>query len=303
MLRRVSPPLIALAVAACGQAFTAATGDGGPRGGDDGSDAAVTGGRDAAGADAASSHDATTEDAPARDANTKEGGGKGDGSTFDLDASPVLTDAASCFRACPTGFECIATKCEDRAAAHFSATDNRPFNWSYGDAQSLGGAFQLYSSSWSPTTSIDVWTSTTAHTLEPSVFHNGSLLAQMYGEMTIPGASLGLYPGAMGETSIVRWTAPSAGQYAIDVTFTGISTPPTKTNVGVLVNHSTMLAPGDNDNGSYDLNEYGGGNTFTLSVPAQTLAAGAVLDFYATILTTIDDPPGGASMDAHITAE
>jgi hypothetical protein len=95
----------------------------------------------------------------------------------------------------------------------------------------------------------------------------------------------------------VRWTAPAAGLYAIDLTFTGLSVPATQIDVGVFINNITV------QNGSSALNAYGGGNTFTLSVPAQMLSAGAFVDFYATIITTMDDPPGGTSLDARITAE
>jgi hypothetical protein len=294
VLRRVSSPLVALGVAACGQAFTTATGDGGSLA-SDGSLHVGAPGEDS-GEDAASPHDATTEDASPRDGRAKEGGGQGDSSPPVIDSGPLPIDASSCVRACPAGFDCLATKCQDRADAHFSATNNRPFNWSYGFAQSLGGPFQLYSSTWSPGSSIDVWTNTTAHTLEPSVFHNSGL-ATTYDGMTIPLGALGLYPGPTGQTSIVRWTAPAAGLYAIDLTFTGLSVPATQIDVGVFINNITV------QNGSSALNAYGGGNTFTLSVPAQMLSAGAFVDFYATIITTMDDPPGGTSLDARITAE
>jgi hypothetical protein len=294
VIRRASLPLVALGVVACGQAFTAATGDGGPPASEGPFDAAAPG--EDAGRDARSPHDATTDDASPRDGSAKEGGGVGDGGPIELDGGPAPTDAASCVRACPAGFECLVTKCMDRAAAHFSAANDRPFNWSYGFAQSLGGTFQLYSSSWSAS-SIDVWTNTTAHTFEPSVFHNSGLATQTYDGMTILGDDLGLYPGPTGQTSIVRWTAPAAGAYAIDFTFTGLSTPATRIDVGVFVNNATVA------NGSGALNAYGGANTFTLSAPAQMLSAGAFVDFYATIITTMDDPPGGTSLDARITAE
>ncbi len=86
-----------------------------------------------------------------------------------------------------------------------------------------------------------MWTSSGAHTVEPSVFHNGGLSPQTYQEMTIPGAALGLYPGGNGEASILRWTAPAVGSYAIDVTFTGISAPLTTSSTGVLVNNITGM--------------------------------------------------------------
>jgi hypothetical protein len=295
VLRRDCSPLLALVVAACGPAFTVATSDGGPLA-EDGSLDAVASGEDA-GKDARSRHDATTEDASVPDGSAGDDAGKEDGSPIDVDAG-VPTDAGACARTCPTGFDCVAAKCVDRAGPRFSATDNKPFNWSYGYTQSLGATpFHLYVSPWSPGSSINVWTDTSTHTLEPSVFHNSGLATQTYGGMTIPGGALGLYPGPMDQASIVRWTAPADGAFAIDVTFAGLSTPATRIDVGVFINNTTGKGQ------SAALNAYGGGNTFTLSLPGQMLAAGTLVDFYATIITTLDDPPGGSSVDARITAE
>jgi hypothetical protein len=297
MQRRIAAPLIAVAVAACGQAFTAATGDGGSPGSDDASLDAGMPREDAAGGDDASSPpDATTEDASSRDANAKEGGGKGDGATGGVDSGPIVSDAATCVRACPAGFDCVLGKCEDRAAPHFSATSDMPFNWSYGYATDLGASFHAYAAHWSATSSIDVW-ATASNSLEPSVFHNSALLAQTYGELTVPGAALGLYAGATGQESIVRWIAPVGGSYDIDATFTGISPPMPPVTVGVFVNDT--VGPGSSES----LNAYTDGNTFTFSAPAQMLTAGSVVDFYVIQITALDDPPGGVSLDAHITAE
>jgi len=290
-------PLVALAVASCGPAFTEATGEGGPPGSEDASVDVFVPGHDA-GKDATSRHDATTDDASARDGSSNEDSGREDSSPIDLDGAPIPTDAASCARTCPVGFECLVSRCEDRAAAHFSATNNNPANWSYGYTASLAATpFHLYVLAWSSGSSIDVWTSTPAHTLEPSVFHNSGLATQIYGGMTIPGEALGLDPGPTGQASIVRWTAPAAGTYAIDATFTGLSTPASRIDVGVFINNTTGM------NQSAALNAYGGGNTFTISLPGQMLLAGALVDFYATIIANTDDSPGGASLDARITAE
>jgi hypothetical protein len=302
MHRRVASALIALAVAACGEAFTAATGDGGAPA-VDASSTFDTGAPGPDGATGAPGPDGATDDATlegdvtSHDAMAEDGGhGKGDSSTGAIDGGPALPDAAICARACPAGFDCLLGKCEDHAATHFSATSNRPLNWSYGYSMDLGAALQLYAIHWIAASSIDVW-ATAASSIEPSVFHNGSLATQMYSEMTIPAATLGLYPGATGQVSIVRWTAPVAGLYAIDAVFTGLSAPVTTVSVGVLVDEVAM----QNSGGS--LNEYGGGNTFTYSPPAQTMMVGDYVDFYVQTVPNRDDPPGGASLDAKITSE
>ncbi len=297
MRRNVALPLIAVAIAACGGAFTAGPGDGGGVSGGDGSfDTGVIGPVDAAD-DVSSPSDANVEDAPTlHDAMARDAGGGGkDGSIGIVDAG--VKDASLCVSTCPAGFDCVVDKCLDRAAPHFSATNNAPFNWSYGYAVSLGGTFSLYSSHWSPGSNLDVWTNTAAQSIEPSVFHNSGLSQQVYAEMTIPGAALGIYAGGDSEASIVRWTAPAKGSYAIDATFTGISSPLTTVTTGVFVNGIA------NQGSSAALNKFGGGNTFTYSVPAQTLMPGDVVDFYAWPGISVDDSVGGVTLDARITAE
>jgi hypothetical protein len=298
MHRRALAPLMALSVAACGEAFTAATSDGSAPG-DAASldDTGVVGVDGAPGDDDARVSDATIEDATSGGDAAREDAdhGKGDASTGNLDAGPV-PEASLCVRACPVGFDCVVTQCEDRAALHFSATNNNPANWSYGWAAGMGAMFQLDSSHWVSGSTIDVWTNTGQSTFEPSVFHNSALAPQMVDEMTIPGAALGLYSGAMVQASLVRWNAPVTGTYAIDATFTGISAPLTTVNVGVTINNVTGPGTG------IALNEFGGGNTFTYSVPAQTLTPTDNVDFYVTPISNRDDPPGGVSLDARITA-
>jgi hypothetical protein len=299
MNRRAVSALIApLAVAACGQAFTSATGDGGAMPSAEASLDTGAPGPDGAPEDAAAPGDAASEDATTRDATPEDGGhGEGDASTGGGDGGPALPDAALCLRTCPAGFDCLEGKCEDRAALHFSATTNRPFNWSYGYAASPAGTFLPDPSHFSPAAGLDIWTASAADGLEPSVFHNGGPVTQTYAEMAIPAAGLGIYPGPNGEPSIIRWTAPAAGSYAIDVTFTGISTPATAVTASVLVNNTSEMGS------SEALNDYGGTNTFTYSVPAQPLAAGGFIDFFVTMVVNRDDAPGGTTVDARITAE
>lgn len=300
MNRRVVSALIApaLAVAACGQAFTSAPGDGGALPAEDAELETGAPGPDGAPGDASSPGDARSEDATLPDATLEDGGhSEGDASTGGGDGGPALGDAALCLRMCPAGFDCLAGKCEDRAALHFSATTNRPFNWSYGYALSQGGTFEPDSLHFSPVLGVDIWTGAAVDSLEPSVFHNSGPVTETYSEMAIPAAGLGIYPGPNLEPSIVRWTAPVAGSYAIDVTFTGISTPATAVTASVLVNNISAMGS------SEALNDYGGTNTFTYSVPAQTLTAGSFIDFFVTTVTNRDDAPGGTALDALITAE
>ena len=77
------------------------------------------------------------------------------------------------------------------------------------------------------------------------MFHNsGRHAADLRGDGD-PRQALGFYPDATGGASLVRWTAPAAGSYAIDVTFTGLSTPVSRVSVGVIV--KGVIGPGSMD--------------------------------------------------------
>jgi len=62
---------------------------------------------------------------------------------------------------------------------------------------------------------------------------------------------LGLHPGPNGEMSILRWTAPAAGQYTISATFASIAAKAT-TDVHVLHNGKSLLSSFINLNGQGD---------------------------------------------------
>lgn len=276
--------VLAVAVAACGDTFVAAV-DGGTMpdldGASDASDASTeasldTGLLDAAGKDVASPSDAELRDAP-KDQGVTPGDGGG-------------LDASLCIKTCPSGFDCIASACVDRAAEHFGAaavTDN----WSYGSFASFGSTpFVPYTASW--TTNGIVFASQTKNVLTSSVFH--SITSASYEGMSLAAGTLGLYPGALTSIdSVVRWTAPAAGSYTILATFTGLGTMP-PTTVGVSVN----IGPANEIGMTID----GAMPSITYASAAQTMAAGDTVDFYVNFVTLSEDEQGGTGLDARITA-
>jgi hypothetical protein len=296
--RAAAACLASLVVAACGDAFTAADSDGGPPPRLDASslDAAIDTG-------APDSGHPPERDAQARDAlAVDDGPDVDDGPVGVSDASPPIDATALCVKTCPTGFACTpgasGASCIDRATPNFSALANPPTgNWSYGSVDGLGESnFTVYPSHFTAATTLAVW-GMQPGAIEPSVFHNSAPTAVTYDAMTVPGGVLGLYAGAGMVTSVVRWVAPVGGTYDVFGAFVGLTKPTTTVTVGVLINKATT------GNSVSSLNMYGGGNTFSYNMQAQTLAAGSTVDFLVQEITTADDPAGGASLDARITAD
>lgn len=225
-----------------------------------------------------------------------------DGGTVSPPGDGGVTDAAPCIHTCPFAFDCIAGACQDRAALHFTLVNNPGLsNWRYGYEVSFGSSFVIDPQHWKASTmgstSIDVW-SLTSNSLEPSVFHNPAVATVAYDGMAVPGQALGLFAGPMGETSVLRWVAPATGFYALEVTFTGISTPMSLASVGISINNIVGL-----QGTSGALNQYMGGNTFTYSPPSQKLQASDTVDFYVYSSFTADDGTGGVEVEAKFTAE
>jgi hypothetical protein len=293
-----------LVIAACGDAFTLDTTDGGLPGSDASLfDARIddTGARDTGKPERdAEPHDATFDDGP----DVGDGGGKGgsDGGGGSADAGPPVDSGVLCAKPCPSGFTCVAGVCLDRATPDFSASANPPpGNWSYASINGLGEAnFTLFAGHTTLATTLSVWDQggmAVSSTIEPSVFKNLGASAVTYQELTVPAGVMGMYAGAGTIGSVVRWKAPVTGMYDVFGAFVGLDKPASTVTVGVLVNNATT------GNSIGTLNMYGNGNTFSFNATAQMLAAGATVDFVCTEITTADDAPGGVSLDARITAD
>lgn len=131
------------------------------------------------------------------------------------------------------------------AAADFSADSNPNGLWSYGWSATAGGEFQIFTekindSSWPD---LRKWNGKEA---EPSVRWNaGTEIILLNGTLTIHSGQLALHPGARGEYSVVRWTAPRSGRFQIAGVFTGLSgyngAPVTTTDVFVFHNQQSIF--------------------------------------------------------------
>ncbi len=245
--------VLAASVVACGgDAFTAAPpADGGT------TDASANDG----GVDGSTGTEGGTSEGGVTDAGVVEGGGRG--------------DATACPTTCPPGFTCMGVVCVDDAAARFTPTQNPSGNWTYGWSAQLASTFTPYLLHSTVLTTLDVW-DTTPGSLRPSVFRNASNSTVAYGgTFTMTAGALGFHPGASNEHSIVRWTAPATGRYAIDALFTGLSgaggAPLTTVSVTVLINGSVGSGKTINTNG--------GANTVSFVQAHNQLNAGSIVDF------------------------
>jgi len=134
------------------------------------------------------------------------------------------------------------------AVRDFSISSNPNGVWSYGWEASLGGTLNLYTLTDTTTVpgmsvlykSGDKWTGGW-----PVLGHNDTTKQICVLTICIPPAYLLLHPGASGEYSVVRWTAPSTGKFLIEGAFAGQDwAGPTTTDVHVLVNSKTSLLSG-----------------------------------------------------------
>ena len=152
-------------------------------------------------------------------------------------------------------------------ALDFSPTSNPAGAWSYGWSADLASPFDLYGFTFNDR-DIDNWT--ISSTAPPSVAHNGTA-----GEITLnpetivwqPG-QFSLHPGAGGEYSRARWTAPDDGACEITAEFTGIDLTGSTTDVHVLHNGVALF--------SGSVVGYGDAEAFSTSV---SVGAGDTIDF------------------------
>jgi hypothetical protein len=168
--------------------------------------------------------------------------------------------AGVCGQACAAIFD---------PAAAFSPSSNPNGVWSYGYSLTLGGPMVLY-----PYITVDngVDRLTTEDNILPGILHNptrGVVLLEPTFTAAIPPGDLLLHPGPANEFSILRFTAPADGQYAVAGLFYGDDLVGTTTDVHLLVNGSIVF------DGAVDGFGLGTGPSFSMT---EELKAGDHLD-------------------------
>ncbi|MCE5200799.1 MAG: hypothetical protein ABFD54_13160 [Armatimonadota bacterium] len=126
------------------------------------------------------------------------------------------------------------------ASKNFSSGNTEGSAWSYGWAVNLnnGYSFTKYGSSDTVGGSLTRWFSPQLGN-NPCVVYNPTNQSQDYSG-TIPAGGVAACPSPGGQKSIIRWTAPRDGKYAISVIFAPNSGASTNTDVHVLRNGASL---------------------------------------------------------------
>ena len=156
------------------------------------------------------------------------------------------------------------------ARRDFSDRRNPAGAWSYGMKINPRAEFSAFKESRRDEQVIAVWFSPNDG---PCLAVNtGKELLHPCNTMDLPPDVIDIHPGADGAYSVVRWTAPRAGEVRITGRFTGLSgyqgAPPTTTDVRVMVN--------GNESFLKLLNQQGQGNQAAFDVKAEVPAGGVV---------------------------
>lgn len=166
----------------------------------------------------------------------------------------------------------LAANADFNAAIDFSPTNNPNGVWRYGWSPMIGGTFVLDAiHTHDASSGFDVWSGSVVSPLGnfPVVVHNGTNSTVNSGTVRYAPGQLGIHPGPNGEYSIVRFVAPTSGQFVISAVFGGLDLQlPTTTDVHVLVNNIQIF------NGS--VGSFGSGPSISV---LRLLGSGDTVDF------------------------
>ena len=127
----------------------------------------------------------------------------------------------------------------------FSATANPNGAWSYGWLNGLGGTFTGYTASLSATAggTIQSWHDPATYSLgEPSVWNNSSSSAYITGSVNYSAGWAGFHPGQHNQMSDFRFTAQTAGTYAVTFDFQGADVVGTTSDVHVYTGGNDLFS-------------------------------------------------------------
>ncbi len=121
-------------------------------------------------------------------------------------------------------------------AAAFSTTNNPNGVWSYGWSHTLGSAF-IPDTDFVLSSGLSAWLGDQSADGTPGIAYNGtgSPISIPGTIVTYPTGGLAEHPGPAGQDALLRFTAPSSGNYSIAGNFSGFDRAPTTTDVHVLV--------------------------------------------------------------------
>ena len=123
----------------------------------------------------------------------------------------------------------------------FSGSLNPNGVWTFG-SRTLGNLASSTLSAYTSSSSFYGWDQTWYSGSLPAVTKNTTSNTQSFSTFAYAPYQVGLHPGPSGEYSIVRWTAPTSGSYALASTFIGIDCCVTSTDVHVLVNGTSYFS-------------------------------------------------------------
>jgi uncharacterized repeat protein (TIGR01451 family) len=187
----------------------------------------------------------------------------------------------------------------DDAARDFFVLTNPSSRWSYGYETSRGSAFNLYSSRGN-SSGFDYWGAGL-----PNLGRNSTASPLAQATNLTPSMKLEFHPGASGENSVFRWTAPASGQYRVHGYFVGLDASyPTTTDVAILHNNSTASTLFSTNINSYNVPaNFDVTTTFSAGDTAEfTVGFGSNSNYSgdATGLDVTIDPAGAANADVAI---
>jgi hypothetical protein len=164
-----------------------------------------------------------------------------------------------------------STTADYDAARDFSIISNPNGVWSYGWTSSLGSPLNLYTVTDTTSVSgISAWLRSGTYYIDPPLIAHNDTDSVICVPVCVPPALLNVHPGPNDELTVVRWTAPTSGNFFFQGVVVGLDRGgPTTTGFYLVHNSSDILF-------STQINVYRLPVTFHHVL---TVSAGDTLDF------------------------